>query len=130
MQEMWETQVRCLGQEDPLEEEMANHSSILAWKIPWIEEPGGLQSVGSKRVRHKWARAFPYWDGALPHYFTKHWFPSRAKMNTQSQGGLPPPSPLPTGLSIHLSCEADHLTVLHIIICSCNYLKYDYWAIF
>ena len=43
---MCETQVRSLGQEDPLEKEMATHSSILAWKIPWIEEPGGLQSMG------------------------------------------------------------------------------------
>ena len=44
--------VRSLGQEDPLEEEMATHSSILAWIIPWTEEPGGLQSTGSQRVRH------------------------------------------------------------------------------
>ena len=43
-------QVRSLGLEDPLEEEMANHSSILAWEIPWTEEPGGLQSMGSQRV--------------------------------------------------------------------------------
>ena len=47
-----ETQVRSLGQEDPLENEMASHSSILAWKIPGTEEPGGLQSMRSKRVRH------------------------------------------------------------------------------
>ena len=40
------------GSEDPLEEEMATHSSILAWRIPWIEEPGGLQSMASQRVRH------------------------------------------------------------------------------
>ena len=46
--EMWETWVRSLGQEDPLEEEMATHSSILAWKIPWTEEPGQLQSMGHK----------------------------------------------------------------------------------
>ena len=44
---MQETPVRTLGGEDPLEEEMATHSSILAWRIPWTEEPGGLQSVGS-----------------------------------------------------------------------------------
>ena len=49
MQEMW---VGSLGWEDPPEEEMATHSSILAWKIPWTEEPGGLQSMGSQRVRH------------------------------------------------------------------------------
>ena len=47
-----ETWVQSLGQEDPLEEEVATHSSILAWKIPWSEEPGELQSMGSKRVRH------------------------------------------------------------------------------
>ena len=47
-----ETWVRFLGWEDPLEKEMATHSSILAWKISWTEEPGGLQSMGSRRVRH------------------------------------------------------------------------------
>ena len=46
------TQVQCLGQEDPLEEEMSTHSSILAWEIPWTEEPGGLQSMGSQRIRN------------------------------------------------------------------------------
>ena len=52
MQERQETWVRSLGLEDPLEEEMATHSSIHAWRIPWTEEPGGLQSMGSQRVRH------------------------------------------------------------------------------
>ena len=47
-----ETQVQSLGWEDPLEKEMATHSSILAWEIPWTEEPGGLQSLGSQRVGH------------------------------------------------------------------------------
>ena len=45
---MWETWVQSLGQEDPLEKEMATHSSILAWRIPWMEELGGLQSMGCK----------------------------------------------------------------------------------
>ena len=49
---MQETQVRYLGGEDPLEEEMATHCSILAWRIPWTEKPGGLQSMGLQRVRH------------------------------------------------------------------------------
>ena len=49
---MQETGVRSLGQEDSLEKEMATHSSILAWKIPWTEEPGGLQSMWLQRVRH------------------------------------------------------------------------------
>ena len=51
MQETW---VRSLGQEDPLEKEMATHSSTLAWKIPWREKPGRLQSMGSQRVGHDW----------------------------------------------------------------------------
>ena len=59
---MWETRVRSLGQEDPLEKEMATHSSTLAWKIPWMEAPGGLEdcggmeeSMGLQRVGHDWA---------------------------------------------------------------------------
>ena len=72
---MWETQVRSLGQEDPLEKGMVTHSSVLTWRIPWTEEPGGLQSMGLQRVRHYWAttlslkirefkcdRALHYWD--------------------------------------------------------------------
>ena len=57
MQETW---VRSLGQEDPLEKEMATHSSILAWRIPWIVEPGRLQSMGSQRVRHDWVTSFHF----------------------------------------------------------------------
>ena len=49
---MWEAWVRFLGREDPLEKEMAIHSSTLAWKIPWTEEPDRLQSMGSQRVGH------------------------------------------------------------------------------
>ena len=49
-----ETQVLSLGREDPLEKGMATHSSILDWRIPWTEEPGGLRSMGSQRVRHNW----------------------------------------------------------------------------
>ena len=52
MQEIQETKVRSLEGEDSLEEGMATHSSFLAWRIPWTEEPGGLQSLGSPRVRH------------------------------------------------------------------------------
>jgi len=52
---MWEAWVWSLGQEYPLEKGMATHSSTLAWEIPWTEEPGGLQSMGSQRIRHGWA---------------------------------------------------------------------------
>ena len=50
--ELQESQIQSLGQEDPLEEDIETHSSILAWRIPWTEEPGGLQSIGSQRVGH------------------------------------------------------------------------------
>ena len=52
---MEKTQVQSLGVEDPLEKGMATHSGIVAWRSPWTEEPGGLQSMGSQRVRHNWA---------------------------------------------------------------------------
>ena len=56
---MQDTQVQSLGQEEPLEEGMANHSSSLAWRIPWIGEPGGQQFMGSHRVRHDELLAHP-----------------------------------------------------------------------
>ena len=63
---MRETWVRSLRREDPLEKKMATHSSILAWKIPWTEEPGRLQSLGSQTVGHDWATSlslsWPWWD--------------------------------------------------------------------
>ena len=78
---MQETGVLYLGQEDPLREEMTTHSSILAWKIPWTEEPGRLQFMGS-RVRHNWVtntftvsyfcRAYPsvtYWEKVMQYIF-------------------------------------------------------------
>ena len=57
---MWETRVQSLGGEDPLEKEMAIHSSTLAWRIPWREEPGRLLSMGSQRVGHDWATSFTF----------------------------------------------------------------------
>ena len=58
---MQESQVRSLGWEDTLEEGMAAHSSILAWRILWTEEPSGLQSIGSQRVRHGWSDKHVKW---------------------------------------------------------------------
>ena len=61
---MWEMWVWSLGREDPLDEGMATHSSILAWRIQWTEETGGLQSIGLQRVRHDWsdlARMYALW---------------------------------------------------------------------
>ena len=60
MQEMQETRVWALGQQAPLEEDMATYSSILAWRVPWTGEPGGLQSTGSQRVGHDWATSLHF----------------------------------------------------------------------
>ena len=62
---MRETRVRSLGWEDPLEKEMAIHSRTIAWKIPWAEEPGRLQSMGSQRVRHDWATSLHFTSAVL-----------------------------------------------------------------
>ena len=70
-----QTLVQSLGQKHPLEEEMATHSTILVWRIPWTEEPGGLQSMGSQRVGHSWS------DLALTVSISKSmgllWYPDR-----------------------------------------------------
>ena len=78
---MWETWVRSLGQEDHLEEKTATHSSILAWRIPWTEEPGGLQSMGLQSVGHNWAtNTFIFF---LVNYETWGWFWESLSPNMQ-----------------------------------------------
>ena len=62
-------QVQSLGQEDPLEEGMATHPSILAWRIPWIEEPGRLQSMGWQRAGHDWAPFISLHMGLIPYFY-------------------------------------------------------------
>ena len=64
---MGETRVQSLGWEDPLKKEMAIHSSTIAWKIPWTEEPGRLRSMGLQRVGHDWATSLSYWNQAGPY---------------------------------------------------------------
>ena len=71
-----ETQVRSLGQEDPLEKEMATHSSTIAWKIPWMEDPGRLQSMGSLRDGHNFT--FTHWR--------RKWQPTPVFLPGESQG--------------------------------------------
>ena len=69
---MWETWVRSLGWEDPLEKEMATYSSTLAWKTPWIKEPGRLQSMWSQRVGHDWATSLSLsWANIRPALWMK-----------------------------------------------------------
>ena len=67
---IWETWVRSLGWEDPLEKGMAIHSSRTAWRIPWTEEPGRLQSMGHKQVRHSWA-IFTFYFVVCPQYLSR-----------------------------------------------------------
>ena len=82
---MWQTQVQSPGREDLLEKEMATHSNILAWKIPWTEEPGRLQSMGSQRVRHDWATSL----------FFQHikWFEFKRYKRIYSEKSLSHPCP-------------------------------------
>ena len=74
-----------LGREDPLEKEMATHSSILAWRIPWTEEPGRLQSMGSQRVGHDWAISLRGLDTRLPCLNLCHTWTTGAKKGRPSQ---------------------------------------------
>ena len=67
---MQETRVQSLGQEDPLEKEMATHSSTLAWRIPWTEEPCGQYSMGSQRVGHDWATSLSFFCSCHTHTCT------------------------------------------------------------
>ena len=73
---MQETRDQSLGQEDPLEKEMVTHSSILAWRIPWTEEPGGLQSMGTQRVRHNWPNTFTFRN---QYNIVKNYAPTKSK---------------------------------------------------
>ena len=98
MQETQEIQVWSLGREDPLEEDTATHSSILAWRIPWTEEPGVLPSIGSQRVRHDWSNLAhtAHTCEALDLSGTHHFFPFSEPLiqaviwiNTKGLTGLP-----------------------------------------
>ena len=99
---MQETQVQSLSWEDPLEKEMATHSSIPAWRIPWTEEPGGLQSTGLQRVGHNWATSRPVpvapWKESYDqprqhvkkqrHYFANKGLSKTKQNKTQQNKGL------------------------------------------
>ena len=89
---MWETGVWSLGWEDPLEKGGATHSSILAWKIPWIEEPGGLQFMGLQGVRHDWATSLSSSSGCRT---------GKGQFSFQSQRKVVPKNVQPT-TQLHL----------------------------
>ena len=82
MQDMQETRVQSLGWEDPMEEGMATHSSVLAWRIPWTEEPGRLPSLGSQKVRHNWSNLAHMQLSALMQETPKHALGPRPKGGT------------------------------------------------
>ena len=79
----YETQVWSLGLEDPLEEGMATLSSIFAWRILWTEEPGRLQSIGSKRVRHDWAAELNWWGHRSEALIQQNWCPYMERKRNQ-----------------------------------------------
>ena len=95
MQEMQETWVEFLNQEDALEKEIATHSSVLAWRIPWTEEPGGLQSMGSQRVRlsTRAGRQGREERTQLPHLSFCSWIPSCQSCEAHLEASLPPNLP-------------------------------------
>ena len=80
---IWKTWVRSLGREDPRETVMAPHSSTLAWKIPWTEEPGRLQSMGSLRVGHDWATSLSLFTFM---HWRRKWQPTPVFLPGKSQG--------------------------------------------
>ena len=110
-----ETWVRSLAQEDPLEKEMAIHSSILAWKIPRTEEPGGLQSMESQRVRHYWVcklQLYPPWTVKL---ITFSWLPKWLWL----LGLLTPAFNLSPDCACYTSMSIKHLGIPHYLLSSC-----------
>ena len=88
---MWETWVRSLGQEDPLEKEMATHSSTLAWKISWMKEPGRLQSMGSQKFGHDWVTLlslfFDWWWLQATFWHNQKEEKGNIKRGSQEEGG-------------------------------------------
>ena len=83
---MPETRIRSLGQEVPLEKEMVTHSSILAWRIPWTEKPGRVQSMGLQRVGHDWAISLSL---SLSLYFYRNQHQIQENLQTEVPGGSP-----------------------------------------
>jgi len=120
-------QVWSLGWEDPLDREMATHSSILAWKIPWTKDPGRLQSMGSQRVGHDWAKEkkknFKTWKRIQMLFLLSYLFsrkPWKIHSSWHYLGVSQPSYSVPTNLGLRsLQCAAcrGSLILLHIWLC-------------
>ena len=107
---MRETQVQFLGWEDPLEKEMAIHSSTLAWKIPWTEEPDRLQSMGSQRVRHDWTTSLHFKNRKEVFMWLNG---KESACNTGHLGLIPGSGKTPgegNGNPLQYSCLKNHIT--------------------
>ena len=117
---MWKTRVWSLGQEDPLEKEMGTHSSTLAWRIPWMEEPGTLQSMGSQRVRYNWVTSFSL-SHTHTHTHTHCWCCCSVSQSCPilcdpmdcSTPGLPVPYHLLEFAQVHVHCIGDAVQQSH-----------------
>ena len=122
MQKTW---VRSLGQADPLEKEMATHSSILTWRIPWTEEPGKLQFMGSQRVGHEWATNIPHcvyywWAEFHSLLLQERKRPLHPNLGSQNAGMqltvIQSDAPSGTYLLEHVTQEAETLGILDIMV--------------
>ena len=123
MQETW---LRSLGREDPLEKEMATHPSFHAWEIPWTNEPGGLQSMGLKRVGHDWATSFHLpslniWQliSAVVYFKLK-----TLKFNSTVKLNVIAPSPP------HFILLMSHFTSFYLVYHLTNYCNHSYFYYF
>ena len=103
---MRETRVRSLSWDDPLEKEMATHSSILAWRIPWREEPSRLQSTGSQRVGHNWATSLSLSLSVKRKRSWRKWEMGRKEVNTEN----PVCSPVPGAPSSRPKWKRDDIS--------------------
>ena len=118
-----ETWVRSLSWEDPLEKEMATHSSILAWRIPWTEEPGWLPTVGSQRVEHDWV------TDAFTFILSWTWIYILVSLSNSVPLSHFSIFPLFARIFLHLLCEkadSHHLSLIYLIVqfqCMCMYAK-------
>ena len=108
MQETQETQVWSLGQEDPLEEDIAMHSSILTWRIPWTEEPGRLQFIGSQSVRHDWSDF-----SSVQFRSVTQWCPTLCDPMNRSTPSLPVHHQLLEFTQTHVHREGDAIQPSH-----------------
>ena len=115
---MWQTWVRSLGREDPLEKEVAVHSSILAWEIPWTEKPCGLQSMGSQRVGHNWATKHKIQDAPIRKAQIQNTDSTKCRWGCEATGALSLMEIQHATATLEECLEVSYKTKLNIIMWS------------